>query len=226
MNPMTDPTPGVMEALRSRTTEQHERAERHPFQRALLSGRLPRPAFIENITQLMFIHRELEDQLRKLRQADPRAAAVAGDSRFHSGLFAAELQFLGLEAGRARVLPGAAVLLEELRHLTARTPLAALGMLYVLEGSTNGGVFIAKAVMRGYGLTGPEGTRWLNPYGEGQRPAWIAFKQAMDSAGFSAVEIEALVEAARWMFDAISRIGDAVLAAHPLAVTEPVSSTN
>ncbi len=217
MNSMVEPSPGVMEALRTRTTEHHERAEKHPFQKALVSGRLPRPAYRENIAQLMFIHAELEARLRTLRESDPRVAAIIGDNRFHSGTFESELRFLGMEPGAAQALPEVTGLAEELRTLAAGEPLAALGMLYVLEGSTNGGVFIAKAVTRAYGLTGPEGTRWLNPHGEGQRPAWIAFKQAMDGAGFTPGEIEAMVEAARWMFDAVSRVGSAVLAAHPEA---------
>lgn len=217
MSSMVEPSPGVMEALRTRTTEHHERAEGHPFQKALVSGRLPRPAYLENIGQLMFIHAELEARLRTLRESDPRVAAIVGDNRFHSGTFESELRFLGMEPEAVRPLAGVTELVDELRVLAEREPLAALGMLYVLEGSTNGGVFIAKAVTRAYGLTGPDGARWLNPHGEAQRPAWIAFKQSMDGAGFAAGEIETMVAAARWMFDAVSRVGSAVLAAYPAA---------
>lgn len=207
--------PGVMEALRTQTTEHHERAERHPFQKLLVSGRLPQPAYIENIAQLLLVHVELESRLRALRERDPRVAAIVGDNRFHSATFENELRFLGRQPGSAAPLPAVTELVGELNAISARDPLAPLGMLYVLEGSTNGGVFIAKAVTRAYGLTGADGTRWLNPYGEGQRPAWMAFKQTMDSAGFAAGEIESMVAAAKWMFDAISRVGTAVLEAHP-----------
>lgn len=225
MTSIIEPTPGVMEALRTRTTEHHERAERHALQKALATGRLARPAYVENIAQMMFLHRELEDQLRRLRENDPRIGVIVSDSRFHSETFSAELRFLGLGAGLEQPLPDVVALIEELRALAARSPLAALGMLYVLEGSTNGGVFIAKAASRAYGLTGPEGVKWLNPYGEGQRPAWIAFKQSMDAAGFTAAEIELMVSAARWMFDAVSRVGTAVLAVHaPEAAQEQIAA--
>lgn len=207
---------GVMDALRTRTMEHHERAERHPFQKALASGRLPRPAFIENIAQLRFVHVELEARARLLREADARARGIVEDHRMHSATFAAELEFLGVRPGEARPLPEVAEVVSELGERASRAPVSVLGMLYVLEGSTNGGVFIAKAVTRAYGLNGPEGTRWLNPYGEGQRPAWIAFKQAMDRAGFSGEEIEAMVEGAGWMFDSVSRVGSAVLRVHPM----------
>lgn len=205
--------PGVMDALRERTTEHHERAERHAFQKALASGRLARPAYAENIGQLMLVHAELERAIGALRAFDARAGAIV-EGRLHAGVFADELRYLSVDAGKVRPLAEVAAVIGELRAMAAGEPLSVLGMLYVLEGSTNGGVFIAKAVTRAYGLTGPEGTRWLNPYGERQRAAWIGFKQSMEAAGFSAAEVESMVRAARWMFDAVSRVGSAVLARH------------
>lgn len=207
--------PGVMEALKTQTTEQHQAAERHAFQKLMMSGRLSRAAYAENIAQLMFVHRELEDQLRRLRGLDPRVNAIVPDRHFHAAEFAADVAFMGGDASRARPLAGTSDVVAELRSQAQGFPLRALGMHYVLEGSTNGGFFIAKAVTRAYGFTGAEGTRWLNPYGDGQRGLWQGFKDAMNNAGFTPVEIEEMVSAAKWMFDGVSRVGTAVLEAHP-----------
>lgn len=210
--------PGCMDALKTRTADHHQAAERHPFQKALLTGKLARAAYAENIAQLMFIHRELEAQLRRLRETDPRVKAIIPDAHFHAGEFAADLKFLGVDPEAARPLAGTADVISEMCSQGECSAVRALGMHYVLEGSTNGGFFISKAINKAYGFTSPDGTRWLNPYGDNVRGNWQAFRDSMNQAGFTPAETEEMVKAACWMFDAVSRVGTAVLAQHPQAL--------
>jgi heme oxygenase len=91
----------------------------------------------------------------------------------------------------------------------AESPMALLGALYVFEGSTNGGRFIAKAVSRGFRLTDRSGTLFLDPYGEDQRSRWSEFKADLDrSIGPEA--IDQVVVAAQDTFGAVAEIGESV----------------
>ncbi len=202
---------GIMETLRTETAEHHERAEKHPFQRAQASGALPRERYAANLGQMMLVNRALTAHLRRLASSDPRAAAVIREHQFRENDFAADLRHFGVVPESVIALPGVAEAIAEMNETVEGAPLAALGMHYVLEGSTNGGQYIARGVRRAYGLQGQEGTRALDPYGDRQRPLWAEFKASMNAATFTAQETQDLLTGARWMFDAVSRIGTAVL---------------
>jgi len=90
-----------------------------------------------------------------------------------------------------------------LGRIAASDELALLGMRYVLEGSNNGNRFIARAIRAG--LPGAP-TRYLDPYGEAQRPRWVQFKADMDAVGFEAGQQDRIVAAAQEMFAAIGAL--------------------
>lgn len=71
---------------------------------------------------------------------------------------------------------------------------AALGLFYVLEGSTLGGRVIAKR-LEAEGL-GPEGLRFLDPYGARVGERWRAFVDVLARETAGPGEVEAAVEAA------------------------------
>ena len=54
----------VGERLRTETRDLHTRAEKGPFQAALLAGRLPREHYERNLEQMLLVHRALEARLR------------------------------------------------------------------------------------------------------------------------------------------------------------------
>ena len=75
-------------------------------------------------------------------------------------------------------------------RLASEQPMALLGILYVLEGSTNGSKFIARKVRPAYELpaTG-EGSAYLDPYGDVQPARWQEFKAAMDALNLPAADV-------------------------------------
>ena len=81
-------------------------------------------------------------------------------------------------------------------------------MLYVLEGSTNGSKFIARAIRREYGLGEGPGASYLDPHGELQQERWQAFKRDMDDVGFTETEASAIIDAACRMFRALTDVSD------------------
>lgn len=201
----------VMLTLREGTMEKHKQAERHPLQHALATGKLPRENYARLTSQLMFVHRELFAALTRSR-AVPAIAAVHREHQNHEPRCRRDIEHLGMDASAVQAGPATSRFIEEIKDAQARSPLALLGALYVLEGATNGGKYIARVVKLAYRLDAGKGAESLEPYAEAQPERWEEFKQSMRGVAFEAAEIDRLVAMARRTFDAGSEIGDDVLA--------------
>ncbi len=192
MNTTTD----VMDRLKVETADLHTAAERHPFQAAMIRGNLGRAGYAAYLGQVLHVHRTLEGRLSSLR-ADARVAAVATDDRFRAAAIVEDLAALDGDGEAAPATPQTARLIETID--AAGVP-ELLGMLYVLEGSTNGGRFIAKAVGRSLGISPGPGLRYLDPYGDQQQARWASFKEDVRAASFSPDEHDRIIEGAKAMF--------------------------
>lgn len=212
---------GIMVRLRSATRELHDQAERHPFQRELATGILPRDLYAENLGQLFHVHRALERELRRAASEDKAIGTVVRDYQFKEDLLREDVSFLGLEVEEIEPVGPATELMGDIRQAAEAFPRKLLGYHYVLEGSTNGGKYVARAVRGAYGLSGSAGTTYLDPYGARQQERWQAFKQDMDRVGFSEQESGAIVEAACDMFRGIIGISDALHARAESAAATP-----
>jgi len=206
----TCPFSGVMGRLKTETAALHDRAERCEFQKLLASGRLARDLYVANLGQLLLVHRAVEAGLRQLLSLRPEVARLVTPDQFHSERLIADRAFLGAH-DEPRPVEGAAWLIERIRQESAPAPISILGFHYVLEGSTNGGRFIARGVRRGYGLE-LDGTRYLDPYGEEQPARWGAFRSAMSDLPLAPGECDLLVRCAADTFEGIRRIGENLLA--------------
>jgi heme oxygenase len=58
-------------------------------------------------------------------------------------------------------------------------PFAALGSMYVIEGSTLGGAIIAKAAERNLGLRAGVGSAYFRSYGQDTARMWKAFRERL-----------------------------------------------
>lgn len=200
----------VMQTLRDRTWEKHRLAERHPLQHALATGKLPREQYALLTAQLMIVHRELFAALKRCVGC-AAIVAVHRDHQDHAPRCRRDIEHFGLDVARISPCDANAKFLREVGDAEARSPVTLLGALYVLEGATNGGRFIAKIVRRAYRLEGVAGTESLDPYGEAQPARWDEFKLSMRSVSFDDADIERMIAMACRTFDAVSGIGDDVL---------------
>ena len=217
---MTHPTPDptettaasatdLMSVLRDSTRDAHQSAERRPLNRALARGTLTRPLWIAHLEQLLLLNRALEariDQSLPSRTAwtdliagRRRVPDLEADLRYWQGSVAPD------------PLPATA---QAVGRIAAIDDHGALGMLYVLEGSTNGGRFLAKSVARGFGLPADsrEGLRSLDPYGEQQPARWASFKTTMNTLPADPSVISAIQAGAQTMFEMVGDIADDVWA--------------
>ncbi|HMQ16145.1 MAG TPA: biliverdin-producing heme oxygenase [Phycisphaerae bacterium] len=207
------PTNDVMERLRTATQSAHAAAEAHPLQAALASGALPRGQYVAYLGQLLHVHRTLERCLRVLVAQRPELAAVITDEQLQEPHLRTDLAHFGADADQLPPAPATAALQARIEHAARETPISLLGCHYVLEGSKNGGRFIAKRIAPAYGLTaeGP-GLRYFDPHGAAQRDKWRAFREAMSALPLQEQEKSQMTGAAVEMFAAIAAIGDDVLA--------------
>lgn len=116
------------------------------------------------------------------------ARALTWSRRRRAGLFAEDLRALGA--------PGSV----DLPHLAAvRTTEAALGRMYVLEGSTLGGTFIDRH-LAGLPQLADVRLRAFSPYGAQTGAMWQAFRSATRDRVAAGGDPSAVVAAARETF--------------------------
>lgn len=199
---------GVMDRLKLETAEHHARAEGKDLQRSMVRGQLTRERYAAFLAQMLHVHVALEQAINSAKGRDARVGVVPAE-QFHSDRIREDLRFYGGDSA-APALPATQALVGKTKDITSASPIAVLGLHYVLEGSMNGNRYIAMALRKGFGLTPGQGDRYLDPYGEQQRPKWIAFRAQVDQLAWSEAEAVAAVEAAKAMFDGIAEISDAV----------------
>lgn len=215
---MTTETAPLSQRLKTETQPLHDEAERHELQRAFLKGELSREMYVAHMEQMLLVHQALERALRAAAQRDERVDALVREEYFQAPRLMRDLAHFGVDGALAGPTPATSGLCARLLELAEARPAALIGHLYVLEGSNNGGRFIARAVRKAYALE-DDGATWLDPYGEEQRGKWTAFKTTLDELEFDDAEQHAIVDAACDMFRAISLIGDDVTASAPAVVT-------
>jgi len=85
---------------------------------------------------------------------------------------------------------------------------AALGWIYVSEGSTLGAAFLFKEAQKQLGLSAEHGARNLAAYPEGRAKVWKRFVQALDEAQLSTEDQDKVVQGA---LDAFNYFGEALI---------------
>ena len=196
----------LADALRERTKEAHTRAERHPVQARLVKGEASRAEYAAWLGQMLHVWIAVDATVGELAVHDPRVAAMVKPWHAHAARVAADLAFLDHGPAYFPATRAAAAFSTWLRAAAADKDAAVVGAWYVLEGSANGGRFIAKAVSRALGIAGPEGLTALDPHGELQRERWAVWKADLDAQPWRRDEQEAIIAAAERTFDAVREV--------------------
>ena len=199
----------LMTRLKTETRELHTYAEKRPLQQQIAAGTVDRAAFAAYLGQLYLAHDALESALARTRSLRPEISAVATPERMRVPELERDLEYYGIDAESLRPEPATARFAAAVTETERSAAVALLGSLYVLEGSTNGGRFLARRLRQAWGLDG-RGVAYLDPYGEEQAQRWADFKLQMDSLPLAAAERDAIVAAAETTFRAIADISDDV----------------
>lgn len=180
----------------------HEQAEHDTLPARMVSGRLTRDEFIRTLQQGAIWNKALDEAIRQARPGSPFLTALVDDAQLQGPNYEADLAYYGSQTD-AQPSPGVEALCHDIEQ---SDPLTLLGLHYVREGANNGNRYVAKKLRAAWGVTGSDGFRSLDPYGEGQRPRWERFKTTLDAQPFTEQDKARLVEAGRLMFTRIMAI--------------------
>ncbi len=200
----------IMQRLREETSDLHTHAESRPLQREIANGTVDRSIFVAYLAQLYAVHDALESALRDIEGRHPAISALATPERMRVPDLERDLGFYGFAREQFEIGAAAERFVSLVEQIRDSEPVALLGALYVLEGSTNGGRFLAQVLRKRWGLDGG-GVAYFDPYGDRQGHVWAAFKREMDEASFDARHEDAIVEMARRTFEAIAEVSDEVV---------------
>jgi heme oxygenase len=181
-----EPRGDILHRLRTETTAEHQALEQTLD---LLDPALGRPRLVDVLARMHGFWLAAEAGLDDWAGRFPQDAdAVTWPRRRRAGLFAQDLATLGAAPdGSPPDLPG----------LTGTDE--ALGRLYVLEGSTLGGVFIDRHLAGLPGLADVR-LRAFSPYGPETGAMWHAFRRMVRDRVAGGGDPEPVVASARTTF--------------------------
>lgn len=177
----------IRERLRAATADAHERLHRHAGFAAAADGSIELPAY----RRLLGFHRAFEDAIGAATRIAP---GVDLDKRRRSPMLEADLAALGANSAEIARLP----LCERVAAPASAGEL--LGALYVIEGSTLGGVHIARALAPVCASLDGGGRAFFLGYGERHGAMWRAFLDQLDAAATSDAQEARIIEGATSTF--------------------------
>ncbi|MGW1772805.1 biliverdin-producing heme oxygenase [Streptomyces sp. NPDC002104] len=169
----------LVERIRASTRGRHAELEGTPFSTAMLAGTLPLDRYVGQLAAYRTVLRALEGELSGAQA--PCVASVWSAELAKLPLLDRDLTHFaedGVFPASAAAAPAEAFV-REIRAAAASDPGALLGFLYVLEGSTMGGMILRRYVAEAYGLRGTDGVAY---YASGDRERWARFTARLNGA--------------------------------------------
>ncbi|MFG0257918.1 MAG: biliverdin-producing heme oxygenase [Phycisphaerales bacterium JB043] len=204
---IVDQTESLSSELKRSTSELHTLAERSPRMASLVRGQMGRDGYAAHLGQLYLLHEGLERALAEFCASEPRVCRVIDESQFQAPNALEDLAYLGVSLGTFRACGPVERFLSHIESCAQECPWKLLGMHYVLEGSKNGGRFLAKIVRKAYDLPEGMGDRYMDPYGDAQGELWARFKASMDALELASDERQDVLDGAHDIFEMMVELG-------------------
>jgi heme oxygenase len=192
------------ELLKTETAGLHDRLEQLPYFRALQAGQLPKPAIVSFMRSLAIIHAVLEREISQV--AHPELAELSKRPLAKVPLLIADLEAIGAEGvpSVTAAIHGALDYGAEILR-GADDPWSLAGVLYVLEGSQNGGLVLQQAYLRCL-QTGDGKLSYFGCYGRHTAAHWRDFGAALNALGLGNEQAKKVVESAIRCFRRLEKI--------------------
>jgi len=178
--------------LREATAEIHERLHGHAGLGAAASGAMGREDYRLLLSRLWGFHKAFEEMLEDAARALSLDIDMADRAR--APMLEADLLTLGLDASQIARLPRC----DDIFRPTDEA--AFMGALYVVEGSTLGGVQIARALSGLFGGPDGEGRKFFLGYGDRHGIMWREFLARLDASTADATREASAIEGAVKIF--------------------------
>ncbi len=206
----------LIRELRSRTAGAHERLQHLPFHKALVEKKLSPLSVITYLRSLAIIFATLETELS--RSSDERLGKFWRSERAKLPLVTRDLQTLGAD-GQQTIGPAIERALEVVHRIVSdakSTPLFLLGVLYVTEGSQNGGVQLKRLMAECLNVDG-ETLTYFGAYAALTPEIWGAFVAQLAEIELTKTEVDQVINGANFAFEGMGKI---ISSLHPLVTDE------
>jgi heme oxygenase len=190
---MTHTDGSFLDDLRVRTQPSHKALEALPLSAVLLDPGITREQYIAYLQAMYGIVSEVEETVF------PLVADILPDlsQRRKAHLLEQDLSSLGASVHKSYPL--------KVSGLVIDTD-AAMGIMYVMEGSTLGGRVILKSIEKSLGLTAESGASYFAGYNVATGPLWKSFLDKLVAYEQDGNDRNAIISAASLTFDTIHRL--------------------
>lgn len=203
-------TSSLAARLKESTTDLHHTAEHHPLQQTIVRGTISRGEYAEFARAMRGVHEVMERELETLALSDVRVRPIFLPRHRRLDMFDRDIALLAHDPiGHTRCVTASPI--DWLGGNTRNNPLAWLGVLYVVEGSSNGGQVIARVLRKAWSLN-DDTLKSLDPHDKCTREYWGEFRTTLDAQRFSAAEQDAIVSGAAATFRGITELMDSLVA--------------
>ncbi|WP_328412946.1 biliverdin-producing heme oxygenase [Nocardia sp. NBC_00403] len=189
----------IMQRLRAETRAWHNALEATPFNLELLSRTLPLGRYVGQLRAYRIILGALETGLAG--SDDPTVTAVWRSDLAKVPLLEQDLEFFDAVSDDVTAVTVAAQFAALISDRITAAPAAALGFLYVMEGSTMGGLELTAHVRATFGLADGRGLAYYN---SGDRQRWAGFAARMNDVVIDAPVQQTVLGAADTGYRAIA----------------------
>lgn len=203
---MTTDTRPLGQRLKEDNWDLHQIAEHDTLPQHLVKGTIPREIYKELLGQMWLVSRSLDSAIVAVRDSVPVLKELVADIQLQTPYLEEDLAFWGVDTASLSPKPGTAGLIAEIEKSQAEAPIRLFGLHYVREGANNGNKYVAMKIRGAWGVEDKAGFRYLDPYGDQQRPLWDSFKTRLDAIELTEAEKTEIVAASRSMFEHIIEI--------------------
>lgn len=158
----------LRQRLKELTLPFHTELEKMPVAVTLADGSIEKEKYADYLTKIAAIHQTLEPLI--VEMSEWKKYGIDPSQRLRLPLLQADLKALG----RTNTLIESATLCSPWNFATA------VGVMYVLEGSTMGGQILSRKLSHMLGDDGIPCTRYFQAYGENSMKRWGEFCQFLD----------------------------------------------
>lgn len=186
----------ITERLKAETKPNHDETERITYSKEIMGGDLNLDQYRKIMIKTYIIHKAIEPEFKDHPELAKIKELELG-KRMKAHLLAKDLETINLNPEQLAVPENLPVM---------QTLEDVLGVMYVMEGSSLGGMYIYKALKRNQHLSFIPEFYFYNCYGESTKKYWAEFQKVLLDNITSTEQEDRAIESAKKMFDYYAEI--------------------